>query len=346
MIDEAIRFLMKSVFDPAMDSERLDRGIKNKISHTKNVISKYRKIGDLHKYLKKFQESRGGGQLVFAALEKEGLDTFESVYPEFVRRFSYYLDDHTMLSDFIVGNIYNSFDIAFAAGKTDVRQGIYIVGQQQPYQAVLIKANLDNGKYANEWLVEGRELKYYLKSIGGVFKRSYKENAAIIESSGLPIYVFIKNGTECKFSGQFSYSEVIEDSDGSLWFRLVKSDVETEALVNQADYLHQLELDKKRALRSNSAERKERLRKARKKPKPITVVSTNYRRNPDVISEVLERANGVCENCNNSAPFIRASDNTPYLEVHHKIRLADEGDDTVENAIAVCPNCHRYLHFG
>ncbi|WP_342542729.1 HNH endonuclease signature motif containing protein [Paenisporosarcina sp. FSL H8-0542] len=36
----------------------------------------------------------------------------------------------------------------------------------------------------------------------------------------------------------------------------------------------------------------------------------------------------------------------PYLEVHHIKRLADNGEDSVENAIAVCPNCHRELHFG
>jgi len=44
--------------------------------------------------------------------------------------------------------------------------------------------------------------------------------------------------------------------------------------------------------------------------------------------------------------FIRKKDNTPYLEVHHKIQLAEGGEDSIENAIAVCPNCHRELHFG
>lgn len=46
------------------------------------------------------------------------------------------------------------------------------------------------------------------------------------------------------------------------------------------------------------------------------------------------------------APFLRASDQSSYLEVHHKVPLADDGDDTVGNAIAVCPNCHREEHFG
>ena len=32
--------------------------------------------------------------------------------------------------------------------------------------------------------------------------------------------------------------------------------------------------------------------------------------------------------------------------VHHLKQLADGGSDTTTNAIAVCPNCHRELHFG
>ena len=92
--------------------------------------------------------------------------------------------------------------------------------------------------------------------------------------------------------------------------------------------------------------RRNRLNQVPKKPEQIQIISVGFKRNPDVVVEVLLRANGVCEKCNESAPFIRAKDKTPYLEVHHKIRLSDGGEDTIENAIAVCPNCHRELHFG
>jgi predicted HNH restriction endonuclease len=81
-------------------------------------------------------------------------------------------------------------------------------------------------------------------------------------------------------------------------------------------------------------------------PDSYEIITRIYHRNPDVIATVLERANGECEKCNKPAPFIRATNGTPYLEVHHKIRLADGGEDTIENAIAVCPNCHRLLHYG
>ncbi len=34
------------------------------------------------------------------------------------------------------------------------------------------------------------------------------------------------------------------------------------------------------------------------------------------------------------------------LEVHHVIRPADGGSDTINNSVALCHNCHRELHFG
>jgi predicted HNH restriction endonuclease len=92
--------------------------------------------------------------------------------------------------------------------------------------------------------------------------------------------------------------------------------------------------------------RRERLKAAEKRPEMIQVTRCEYRRNPDVVAEVLLRASGRCECCGVGAPFVRGSDGSPYLEVHHVVALSDGGDDTVENAMAACPNCHRRLHFG
>jgi hypothetical protein len=97
---------------------------------------------------------------------------------------------------------------------------------------------------------------------------------------------------------------------------------------------------------STPRDREERLEQANKKPTQIEIRARGFKRNADVIVTVLDRANGVCERCNQEAPFIRKKDNTPYLEVHHKKQLSEGGEDSVENAIAICPNCHRELHFG
>lgn len=60
---------------------------------------------------------------------------------------------------------------------------------------------------------------------------------------------------------------------------------------------------------------------------------------------VLARAKGICEACDQEAPF-RRRDGTPYLEPHHTTRLADEGLDHPRTVGAICPTCHRRIHSG
>lgn len=76
----------------------------------------------------------------------------------------------------------------------------------------------------------------------------------------------------------------------------------------------------------------------------ITTV-TQYRRDPLVKAWVLRQADGKCECCHAPAPF-NGADGLPFLEVHHVIKLAEKGADTITNTVAVCPNCHRELHYG
>lgn len=103
----------------------------------------------------------------------------------------------------------------------------------------------------------------------------------------------------------------------------------------------------RQAMKDSKIERKRHLEsKSSPYPDEYEVITRTFKRDAYVIAEVLLRANGICERCGKEAPFKRASDGTPYLEVHHKKMLADGGEDTVENAIAVCPNCHRELHYG
>ena len=99
------------------------------------------------------------------------------------------------------------------------------------------------------------------------------------------------------------------------------------------------------SLQDDPAKRAARLAVADKVPDRYQTTTTSFRRNPDVVAEVLLRASGTCEACNKPAPFARAADGTPYLEVHHKVPLAQDGLDCIENAIGLCPNCHRKAHF-
>ena len=112
------------------------------------------------------------------------------------------------------------------------------------------------------------------------------------------------------------------------------------------DYHKILETSIEKSKKDTEERRKERLRESPKVPESFQIVQRGFKRNPDVIVSVLARANGVCEKCKKPAPFIRASNNTPYLEIHHRVMLSQDGEDTEENAMAVCPNCHKELHFG
>ena len=80
---------------------------------------------------------------------------------------------------------------------------------------------------------------------------------------------------------------------------------------------------------------------------PVQVPTTTYQfvRDPEVVAHALRIAKGICQNCQRPAPFLSRRTGLPYLEVHHKLTLADGGTDTINNVIALCPNCHRMFHF-
>lgn len=78
-------------------------------------------------------------------------------------------------------------------------------------------------------------------------------------------------------------------------------------------------------------------------PHKMEKEKTEYIRDEKVKDWVLKNAKGICEKCDNEGPFIDG-DGRLYLEVHHVIQLANGGRDTVNNTVAVCPNCHRALH--
>jgi hypothetical protein len=80
---------------------------------------------------------------------------------------------------------------------------------------------------------------------------------------------------------------------------------------------------------------------------PQTTASevTLIQRDDSVKEWVLQQAKGKCESCEKPSPFIK-TDGLPYLEVHHVRQLSNNGPDLVTNAVALCPNCHRELHYG
>lgn len=82
---------------------------------------------------------------------------------------------------------------------------------------------------------------------------------------------------------------------------------------------------------------------AKNKQEGQTITTKVYKRDAEISAYVKMRADGKCDMCGERAPFIDKKGN-PYLEEHHVIRLADGGEDSIDNAVALCPNCHRKIH--
>lgn len=136
-------------------------------------------------------------------------------------------------------------------------------------------------------------------------------------------------------------------SKGAVEYIFSTSEITKE--IELPSFLEFLKVEENKIKKAKGLSQKERLElinKSDKRPTQRLVKQLLFQRNPYVIAEALFRANGHCGKCGKIAPFFKDYDNTPYLEVHHIKPLSEGGDDTIENVIALCPNCHRQAHYG
>jgi 5-methylcytosine-specific restriction protein A len=176
-------------------------------------------------------------------------------------------------------------------------------------------------------------------------------NLAILNHSnnGKALHLFraIGKGKGQKYLGEFVYQDhewvTAPDVDGkirrAIIFRLVPvarlEQLELESVQTTAQGLT-LEDARHRAI---AASKVDGLQDSKKGSRTI------YERSRAVRDYVLQRADGKCELCERPAPFQR-NGGMPYLEPHHTTRLSDGGPDHPQFVGALCPACHREVHYG
>ena len=156
---------------------------------------------------------------------------------------------------------------------------------------------------------------------------------------------------EYRYQGQVyladnPYREVQPDQNGNdrwVWMFPLKLTGGEPIPEPQQQYLERRERRERKAIRLSDSELSERARKARTKPGRKTVLGYQHERDENVAAYAKRRAQGVCELCEQSAPF-RKKDGKPYLESHHIVWLSEGGGDSISNTVALCPNCHRKMH--
>lgn len=113
---------------------------------------------------------------------------------------------------------------------------------------------------------------------------------------------------------QFRLPKTIADKLRSLVGKDAQAEIVFEVTPDAQRISDQLAHDVERSLTLTSMERQARLSKVPKQPTKVVAITAVFLRNADVIAEVLQRTDG--------------------------------GADTITNAQALCPTCHRRLHFG
>ena len=163
-----------------------------------------------------------------------------------------------------------------------------------------------------------------------VFKDTEYTYAGIIELAGLPYKAIEpdRNNTKrivYKFPLKLKTSEYCPNND-----TLIQNEKKLEKSISRKTIqeIKELAIEK-----SKLNEKKNLVRK---------VSTYNYERSLVIREYVKELANGICQLCDNKAPF--EVKGKPFLHVHHIEYLSRGGEDTIENAIAVCPNCHAKIH--
>jgi 5-methylcytosine-specific restriction protein A len=76
----------------------------------------------------------------------------------------------------------------------------------------------------------------------------------------------------------------------------------------------------------------------------VSATVTRFVRSPVVAAYAIQRAAGVCELCGRTT--FMTDTGAVFFEVHHLVHLSEGGPDTPCNTAALCPNCHRELHYG
>lgn len=91
---------------------------------------------------------------------------------------------------------------------------------------------------------------------------------------------------------------------------------------------------------------------SRERPEPVIIQGVQaYPRSRVSAMIALQNSNHKCEIDSSHSTFERRVDSLPYMESHHLIPMAAQGDfevsiDVPENIVSLCSSCHNEIHYG
>lgn len=217
---------------------------------------------------------------------------------------------------------------------------------------LVLVSNHVKSLYDDRWI--GEVFHYTGMGTRGDQSLDFMQNKTLAQSgtNGVEVHLFeVDKEQEYQYQGRVvldsaPYSEVQPDESGNsrnVWvfpLRLLHGTPIPQSLEEFTNAQRQRE---RKARKIDLAELERRAKAARQTPGQRSVVSVEHERDPNVSAYAKLRAAGHCQLCKQPAPF-KNKLGEPYLETHHLVWLAQGGGDTIENTVALCPNCHRRMH--
>lgn len=198
--------------------------------------------------------------------------------------------------------------------------------------------------------------KYFIIQVGmsGDQSLDFIQNKTLDESStnGVSVYLFeVFEDKVYTYIGPVKlskspYKETQPDQDGNdrkVWMFPLKLVTGKQPSLEVSKIKTLIELKEKKAKKLSDQELRKRAKQSGKKAGNRTIAATQFDRSIWVSEYTKRKAKGICQLCNQKAPFNNKV-GEPYLETHHIIWLSENGEDSIQNTVALCPNCHRKMH--
>jgi 5-methylcytosine-specific restriction protein A len=218
---------------------------------------------------------------------------------------------------------------------------------------LVIVSDHTRGIYEDRWV--GNTLHYTGMGLEGDQEINSAQNKTLAESSrnNVSVYLFeVLEAGKYIFQGPVHsagnpYQEVQPDKNGSprkVWiFPLTLKEGTTPYPLPEPVVSKNRDHHEREAKKLSDAELEKRVSYSKKNPGTRQVSSTTYDRNSNVAELAKRRSKGLCQLCGLPAPF-KDKKGDPFLESHHIVWLSGSGEDSIENTVALCPNCHRKMH--
>lgn len=255
------------------------------------------------------------------------------------------------ISDLIVNNVYSNNDITDAF-KCSPQGGMR--RSKRTNTLVLVSNHTGSSIYGDKWIAG--EIHYTGMGQEGDQSLGYSQNRTLAESdsNGIQVYLFeVFNDREYTYAGKVElagepYEEIEQDREGNdrIVYRFPLRTVDGDYLPTE-EIIETTDQNKERQAKRKTQDEVEEIAKRKSasnqnESQYRTVTTKAFERDPYIREHVKNLADGTCQLCEQDAPFEVGGE--PFLHVHHIEFLADGGDDTIENSIALCPNCHAKVH--